>query len=61
MLAFKYKKNLSNLNGNLRPGIVHRLDKKTSGLLVIAKNNISHSNLGKQFNEHTINEENIYV
>ena len=53
-LAFKYEKNLSNLNGNLRPGIVHRLDKKTSGLLVVAKNNISHSNLGKQFNEHTI-------
>ena len=53
-LAFKYKKNLSNLNGDLRPGIVHRLDKKTSGLLVIAKNNTSHSNLGKQFNKHSI-------
>ena len=48
-LAYKYKNNLSNLNGELRPGIVHRIDKNTSGLLVIAKNNFSHSQLGKQF------------
>ena len=54
-LAFKYKKTLSNLNGELRPGIVHRLDKETSGLLVVAKNNFSHSELGKQFSEHSIN------
>ena len=53
-LAYKYKKNLSNLNGELRPGIVHRIDKETSGLLVVAKNNLAHSNLGKQFNHHTI-------
>ena len=53
-LLFKYKKNLSDLNGLLRPGIVHRIDKDTSGLLVIAKNNISHSNLGDQFSKHTI-------
>tara|TARA_B100000886_G_scaffold272984_1_gene196908 strand:+ start:69 stop:1049 length:981 start_codon:yes stop_codon:yes gene_type:complete len=53
-LVFKYKKNLSNLNGNLRPGIVHRIDKDTSGLIVVAKNNFSHSNLGKQFSDHTI-------
>ena len=53
-LAYKYKNNLSNINGKLRPGIVHRIDKETSGLLVVAKNNISHSNLGKQFSEHTI-------
>ena len=45
-LLYKYKKNLSNINGMLRPGIVHRIDKETSGLLVIAKNNLSHSNLG---------------
>ena len=37
---FKYKDNLSNINGKLRPGIVHRIDKDTSGLLVIAKNNL---------------------
>ena len=53
-LAYKYKNNLSNINGKLRPGIIHRIDKDTSGLLVIAKNNISHSNLGKQFSKHTI-------
>ena len=53
-LAFKYKKNLSNINGKLRPGIVHRIDKETSGLLVVAKNNFSHSNLGSQFSTHTI-------
>ena len=36
-LAFKYKDNLSNISGKLRPGIVHRIDKETSGLLVVAK------------------------
>ena len=53
-LVFKYKKKLSNINGNLRPGIVHRIDKETSGLLVIAKNNFSHAILGKQFSDHSI-------
>jgi len=53
-LLYKYKNTLSNINGILRPGIVHRIDKETSGLLVIAKNNLSHANLGKQFSDHTI-------
>ena len=53
-LLFKYKKNLSNINGISRPGIVHRIDKETSGLLVIAKNNFAHANLGDQFSKHTI-------
>ena len=53
-LLFKYKKNLSDLNGRLRPGIVHRIDKETSGLLVVAKNNLAHANLGIQFSKHTI-------
>ena len=53
-LAYKYKNNLSNINGKLRPGIIHRIDKETSGLLVVAKNNISHAKLSKQFREHTI-------
>ncbi len=53
-LSFKYKNNLSNINGKLRPGIVHRIDKETSGLLVVAKNNLSHSSLGKQFSNHKI-------
>ena len=53
-LLFKYKKKLSNVNGPLRPGIVHRIDKETSGLLVIAKNNFAHSNLSNQFSNHSI-------
>ena len=53
-LVYKYKNNLSNINGSLRPGIVHRIDKETSGLLVVAKNNISHARLGRQFSDHTI-------
>ena len=53
-LVHKYKNKLSDINGELRPGIVHRIDKETSGLLVIAKNNLSHSKLGKQFSDHSI-------
>ena len=45
---------LSNLDDNSRPGIVHRLDKDTSGILVVAKNNNVHINLAEQFKEHTI-------
>ena len=45
---------LSNIGDELRPGIVHRIDKDTSGLIVIAKNNISHENLSKQFSKHSI-------
>ncbi len=53
-LLFKYKKTLSDLNGKLRPGIVHRIDKDTSGLIVVAKNNLAHANLGSQFSNHSI-------
>ena len=48
------KINLSNLGGTFRPGIVHRIDKDTSGLIVIAKNNEAHANLSEQFKKHTI-------
>ena len=48
------KKSLSSIGGELRPGIVHRIDKNTSGLIVIAKNNITHENLSAQFSKHTI-------
>ena len=48
------KHSLSNIGDELRPGIVHRIDKNTSGLVVIAKNNETHENLSKQFSEHTI-------
>jgi len=51
-LLFRFKK-LSDINPN-RPGIVHRLDKETSGLLVIAKNNAAHLKLAEQFSEHSI-------
>jgi len=53
-LLFKYKKNLSNIGGKLRPGIIHRIDKDTSGVIVVAKNDNAHINLSKQFSEHTI-------
>lgn len=45
---------LSDLGGEERPGIVHRIDKDTSGLLLIAKNNWIHEELAKQFKEHTV-------
>ena len=45
---------LSTIGDELRPGIVHRIDKNTSGLVVIAKNNETHENLSKQFSDHTI-------
>ena len=48
------KNSLSNVSGELRPGIVHRIDKNTSGLVVIARNNQAHERLSKQFSEHTI-------
>jgi len=50
-----YNKNsLSTIGDELRPGIVHRIDKDTSGLVVIAKNNEVHENLSRQFSEHSI-------
>ena len=48
-------KNLSTINGVLRPGIVHRLDKNTSGLILVAKNDRSHNFLAKCLKEHSIN------
>ena len=45
---------LSNIGDELRPGIVHRIDKDTSGLIVIAKNNQAHEHLSNQFNKHSI-------
>ena len=48
------KDSLSTIGDELRPGIVHRIDKDTSGLIVVAKNNLTHENLSLQFSEHTI-------
>ena len=53
-LVHKYKKKLSNINNHIRPGIVHRIDKDTSGLLIVTKNNLAHTKLSKQFSDHTI-------
>ena len=46
--------NLSGINGVLRPGIVHRIDKDTSGILVVAKNDMAHEGLAAQLKEHTM-------
>ena len=48
------KNSLSNIGDELRPGIVHRIDKNTSGLVVVAKNNQTHEHLSLQFSKHTI-------
>ena len=45
---------LSGINGVLRPGIVHRIDKETSGLLMVAKNDKAHQSLSEQLKEHTV-------
>ena len=45
--------NLSSINGVIRPGIVHRIDKDTSGILCICKNDFSHKNIAAQFAEHS--------
>lgn len=52
-LLFKIK-NLSGINGVLRPGIVHRLDKNTSGLMIVAKNDKAHNSLAKQIADKTL-------
>lgn len=50
-------KDLSGINGVIRPGIVHRIDKDTTGILVIAKNDDAHNSLAKQFKDHSIKRE----
>ena len=51
------KDNLSGINGVLRPGIVHRIDKDTSGSLIICKNDYAHNFIAKQLAEHNIKRE----
>jgi len=53
-IMYHCKGKLSSINGVIRPGIVHRIDKNTSGLLVIAKNDNAHHLLAEQFKEHTV-------
>lgn len=51
-----YTNNLSSVNGKIRPGIIHRLDKDTTGLLIVAKNNYAHSKLASMFIDKTIHK-----
>ena len=52
-----YFNKLSDINGFLRPGIIHRLDKETSGVIIIAKDNTTHRKLSSQFQNRTIKKE----
>ncbi len=56
-LLYHCKDNLSGINGVLRPGIVHRIDKDTSGLLLVAKNDKAHNSLAAQIKEHSLTRE----
>lgn len=56
-IIYHCKDKLSSINGVIRPGIVHRIDKDTSGLLMIAKNNNSHNSLAEQLKDHSITRE----
>ena len=53
-LLFAMGDQLSGINGELRPGIVHRIDKDTSGLLAVAKNDLAHAVLASQLKDHTM-------
>lgn len=52
-LMYHCKDSLSTINGVIRPGIVHRIDKNTSGLLIVAKNDRAHAGLAEQIKEHS--------
>ncbi|MEG2787878.1 MAG: RluA family pseudouridine synthase [Romboutsia sp.] len=56
-VLYHCKDKLSSINGVIRPGIVHRIDKDTSGLLMIAKNNNAHNSLAEQLKDHSISRE----
>ena len=56
-LLYHCKGRLSNINGIIRPGIVHRIDKNTSGLLIVAKTDFAHNHLADQIKEHSFTRE----
>lgn len=56
-LMYHCKDSLSGINGEIRPGIVHRIDKDTSGLLIVAKNDFAHQGLAAQIKEHSFTRE----
>ena len=53
-LMYHCKDNLSGINGVMRPGIVHRIDKDTSGILIVAKNDKAHNSLSNQLKDHSM-------
>jgi 23S rRNA pseudouridine1911/1915/1917 synthase len=55
-LLHRFEKALSGVSGELRPGIVHRLDRGTSGLMVVAKNDEAHRRLGRQFSRREVHK-----
>ncbi|SDB09304.1 RluA family pseudouridine synthase [Eubacterium oxidoreducens] len=58
-LLYHCKDSLSGINGEIRPGIVHRIDRDTTGSLIVCKNDIAHNHIAKQIKEHTVKR--IYV
>ena len=54
-LLYHCKDNLSGINGVARPGIVHRIDRDTTGILIVCKNDMSHNSIAVQLKEHSIN------
>ncbi len=54
-LMYSHSDKLSSINGTIRPGIVHRIDKDTTGVIIVAKNDNAHKVLSEQFKEHSIN------
>jgi len=60
-LLYSHKDKLSTINSVVRPGIVHRIDKDTTGILVVAKNDNAHKKLSEQFKEHTIKREYVAI
>lgn len=56
-LLYHCRDDLSGINGELRPGIVHRIDKNTSGLLAVAKSDIAHAGLSEQIKDHSFTRE----
>ena len=60
-LLYRYNDNLSDINGEFRRGIVHRLDRNTSGLLMIAKNNRTHEYLAEKMKKHEISKKYIAI
>lgn len=56
-LMYHCRDSLSGINGEIRPGIVHRIDKDTSGLLIVAKNDTAHNGLAAQIKEHSFTRE----